>query len=274
MRIVFCIDDNPRYLMLVKVAVRSLRALYGNDVPVLCVYGGADEGIINAVWEEGIPLALHEPVLSRQVVPPQFHRAIGAFLKLELALLPELANEEYVLYCDSDMYFHSRFDALLTERPPYMAMAREASAIFFHDIETMRYEWRDREYVVRMPFPIWTFSSGVVMFNLGRLRRHDHIHNFLAFCAQNLHHIGNLDQSLLNYFFGSRVTKLPFPFNCPPYRAESRGQGSLIHFHGPKPWDVSTPLWRELRINHYSWFRQQWYSLLTPEEREQVRTWE
>ncbi len=29
MKVVFCIDDNPRYLMLLKVAVRSLRAVQG-----------------------------------------------------------------------------------------------------------------------------------------------------------------------------------------------------------------------------------------------------
>ena len=33
MKVVFCIDDNPRYLLLLKAAVRSLRALHGPDAP-------------------------------------------------------------------------------------------------------------------------------------------------------------------------------------------------------------------------------------------------
>ncbi|UZP67006.1 glycosyl transferase [Desulfovibrio mangrovi] len=274
MKIVFCIDDNPRYLMLARVAVRSLRRLYGEDVPVLCVYGGAKPEVIEAVEAERIPLALYTPVLNHSMVPAAFHRAIGAFLKLELALVPELADEEYVLYCDSDMYFHARFDELLAMQPAYMAMAREASSPFWHEIQQMKYVWREKEYTVPLPFPIWTYSSGVVNFNLGRLRKHDHIHNFLAFCLQNVHHIGNLDQSLLNYFFGKRITKLPPVYNCPPYRSESRDTGCLIHFHGPKPWDIKPALWKELRINHYSWFRDRWFALLTPQEAELVHSWE
>lgn len=274
MKIVFCIDDNPRYLMLVRVAVRSLRRLYGDDVPVLCVYGGKDESVMQGVRDEGIALSCYSPVLNRDVVPAQFHRAIGAFLKLELALVPELSGEDVVLYCDSDVYFHARFDDLLDIRPPYMAMAREDTAPFFHNVGQMEYRYRGRRYVVPMPFPIWTYSSGVVLFNLARLRRLDYIRNFLAYCEQNLHHIGNLDQSLLNYFFGKRITKLPPSCNCPPYRQEARREGRIIHFHGPKPWDIRPALWKDLRINHYAWFRERWYDLLSPEEAALVRSWE
>lgn len=274
MKLVFCIDDNPRYLMLAKVAIRSLRRLYGVDVPVLCVYGGQKPETIESMNRERIPLAQYAPVLNHATVPVEFHRAIGAFLKLELALVPELADEEFVLYCDSDMYFHARFDELLQMRPPYMAMAREATAPFYHEKPQLQYMFRNHEYTVPLPFPIWTFSSGVVNFNLTRLRRHDYIHNFLAFCLQNVHQIGNLDQSLLNYFFGKRVTKLTPPYNCPPYRQDSRESGRLIHFHGPKPWDIHPPLWKDLRINHYAWFRERWFELLTADEAALVHSWE
>lgn len=274
MKIVFCIDDNPRYLMLATVAIRSLRRLYGDDVPVLCVYGGSDPAVMQAVRAERIPLARYSPVLNHETVPTQFHRAIGAFLKLELALVPELADQDYVLYCDSDVFFHARFDDLLALRPTYMAMAREATAPFYHDIQQMTYTYRGNSYTVPLPFPIWTFSSGVVNFNLGRLRRHDYIHNFLAYCLQNVHHIGNLDQSLLNYFFGKRITKLPPACNCPPYRADSRDEGQIVHFHGPKPWDIHAPLWKDLRINHYAWFRERWFELLSAQEAELVHSWE
>ena len=35
MKIVFCLDDKPQYLMLLKGAVRSLRRVYGPDAPCL-----------------------------------------------------------------------------------------------------------------------------------------------------------------------------------------------------------------------------------------------
>ena len=35
MKVVFCTDDKPRYLTLLKVAVRSLREVMGQDAPCL-----------------------------------------------------------------------------------------------------------------------------------------------------------------------------------------------------------------------------------------------
>jgi hypothetical protein len=84
----FCIDDNPRYLPLLCVAVRSLRAVQGADAPCLCVYAGNDSALLNSLERERIPCARYTPVLDKAAIPQRFHRAIGAFLKLELALLP------------------------------------------------------------------------------------------------------------------------------------------------------------------------------------------
>ena len=271
--VVFCIDDNPRYLPLLKVALRSLRAVQGQDWPCLCVYAGNNEQLLRALSAEGLACARYSPVLSRELIPACFHRAVGAFLKLELALLPELAEAEFCLYCDLDVMFVRPFDELLALRPRYMAMAREQTAPFYHAHEKLCYTWREQEYTVPMPFPIWTFSSGVVLFNLARLRRQDHIHNFLAFCAQNLPCIGNLDQSLLNYFFGKRIEKLDSRWNCPPYRQDAN-QGHIIHFHGPKPWETRRPLWKDLRINHFETLRKQWKTYLHAGELAEVEDWE
>ena len=273
MTVVFCIDDNPRYLMLFKAAVRSLRLLHP-DVRVVCVYAGNLSAVLDAVPAEGAELARYTPVLRPSVIPPEFHRCIGAFLKLELALVPELAHEEKILYCDCDMMFIRPLDKLWALQPRLMGMAREATTPFWHVCEQMDYTWRGLHYVIPMPFPIWTFSSGVVLFNLARLRAHDHIHNFLAFCEQNVHRIGNLDQSLLNYFFGKRITRLDPCWNRPPYQADCLSAGHVVHFHGPKPWDINLPLWQDLRIYDYEAARARWKSLLNAEELRNVAEWE
>jgi hypothetical protein len=270
----FCIDDNPRYLPLLRVAVRSLRKVQGADAPCLCVYAGKDQSLLDSLDREGIPCARHTPILDRATIPPRFHRAIGAFLKLELALLPQLADIPYCLYCDVDVLFLRPLDELLARRPRCMAMAKEQTTPFFHEWESLNYIWRDKEYTVSMPFPIWTFSSGVVLFHLHYLRNHGHIHNFLAFCAQNLERIGNLDQSLLNYFFGKRIEKLESRWNCPPYRRDAAAEGHIIHFHGPKPWEIRRPLWNDLRIHHFWTLREQWKSFLDAEESRVVAEWE
>jgi hypothetical protein len=272
--VVFCIDDNPRYLPLLLVAVRSLRRVEGESAPCLCVYAGRDAALLRSLEREGIPCARYSPLLDRETIPRRFHRAMGAFLKLELALLPELANVSFCLYCDADVMFLRPLDELLALRPRCMAMAREQTAPFFHEFDKLDYVWRGKSYTVPMPFPIWTFSSGVVLFHLNHLRRRGYIHNFLAFCAGNLERIGNLDQSLLNYFFGKRIEKLEERWNCPPYTRGAASRGHIVHFHGPKPWETRKPLWNELRINDFNMLRGRWKSLLLEEERELVEEWE
>ena len=276
--VAFCLDDKLEYLILLRVAVRSLRHVYaelGQEAPdVVCVYAGSEDWIIRGVQEENIRLARYKPVLDPETLPPSCRRAAGCFLKLELALVPELAECETVLYCDTDVLFLRSVDELLAMRPPYMAMTREQTAPFFHKHPELSYIWRGNEYTVRMPFPIWTFNSGSVVFNLEKLRRHDYIHNFLAFSAQNAGNIGNLDQSLLNYFFGKRITKIDDRWNYPPYRGRTMSMAHIVHFHGPKPWDVRRPFFADLRINDYEAMRALWKSWLRPDEAEAVARWE
>jgi hypothetical protein len=272
--VLFCIDDNPRYLPLLRVAVRSLRETQGVAAPCLCVYAGSDQALLDSLARERIPCARYTPVLDKTAIPRCFHRAIGAFLKLELALIPELADIPYCLYCDVDVMFLRPLDELLSKRPRYMAMAKEQTAPFYHEYERLEYTWRGKDYIVPMPFPIWTFSSGVVLFHLEQLRKHGHIHNFLAFCAQNLERIGNLDQSLLNYFFGKRIEKLENRWNCPPYRNKAANEGHIIHFHGPKPWEIRRRLWNDLRIHDFWILRERWKSFLAADELDLIQEWE
>ena len=124
-----------------------------------------------------------------------------------------------------------------------------------------------------MPFPIWTFSSGVALFNLARLRRRGLIDHFLAFSLQNVGRIGNLDQSLLNYFFGKRITRLEGRWNRPPYQADCLDTAHIVHFHGPKPWDMKSAWARDLRINHFEAMRRVWLDFLEPHERALAESW-
>ncbi|MDR2573910.1 MAG: glycosyl transferase [Desulfovibrio sp.] len=268
MKVVFCIDDNPRYLLLLKVAVRSLRALHGRDVPCLCIYAGKEERVLKTLEEEAVPLARHRPRLLPELLPHRARRCAGCFLKLELALVPELEEEDMALYCDVDVLFHRPITELLRLKPQYMGMAREATAPFYHEHQSLDYEFRGRRYAVPMPFPIWTFSSGVVLFNLRRLRRRGIIDHFLAFSLQNVEVIGNFDQSLLNYFFGKRITHLPDRWNRPPYQHDCSESAHIVHFHGPKPWDKTA--FPDLRINCFEAMRDIWMQYLREEELEQV----
>jgi hypothetical protein len=269
MKVVFCIDDNPRYLLLLKVAVRSLRALHGADVPCLCVYAGQRTDVLDTLEDEAVPLARYTPRLLPELLPQRAQRCVGCFLKLELALVPELRDDDFALYCDADVLFYRAVTELLHIRPAYMGMAREATAPFFHEHQRLDYKFRERKYVVPMPFPTWTFSSGVVLFNLRRLRHRGMIEHFLAFSLQNAGNIGNFDQSLLNYFFGRRITRLPDRWNRPPYQHDCPETAHIVHFHGPKPWDKTS--FPELRINCFEAMRAAWMEYLRGDELEQCK---
>lgn len=268
MKVVFCTDDKPRYLTLLKVAVRSLRHVMGRDAPCLCVYAGDNRATLKLLAREGIPVARHTPRLSFESAGEHVRASRGCFLKLELALLPELADDEHVLYCDTDVMFLRPLDELFALRPPYMGMAREYTTPFYHEHSKLTYDLDGRTYTVPMPFPIWTFSSGVTLFHLARLRRLRLIDHFLAFSQQNLDRIGNLDQSLLNYYFGKRITRLEDRWNRPPYHADCHATAHIVHFHGPKPWEGNSPQkWaRELAINDFARMSRQWMTWLSPEE--------
>ena len=237
MKIAFCIDDNPAYLPLLKVAARSLFEVQGKGQEAICVYAGESRRVMETIRGEGLTLARYSPRLDPAIMPPEILHSRGCFLKLELGLLPELAGDDRVLYCDLDVLFRKPLDDLFQMAlPPYMGMARENTAPFYHDVLSMDYEFMDHRYTVPMPFPIWTYSSAVVLFNLGMLRKRHLLDHFLAFSLQNVYRIGNLDQSLLNYFFGKRITRLENRWNSPPYMVDSRSLAhSLVVSHGFGP---------------------------------------
>ncbi|QCC84345.1 glycosyl transferase [Desulfovibrio desulfuricans] len=273
MKTVFCLDDKIQYLTLLKVAVRSLRAVQGSEAPCLCVYAGSDAALLAELEAENIPVARYAPRLDPSGFTPLGQACAGCFLKLELALVPELAQDDRVLYCDTDVLFYRPLDELFAQQPTYVGMAREYTAPFFHQYQQLSYEYRGASYTVPLPFPIWTYSSGVALFNLDRLRKRDFIGHFMAFCKENESRIGNLDQSLINYFFGKRITRLDDCWNCPPYREECRDAARIVHFHGPKPWEHNRPELADLRINHYPYMRERWMEYLTSQERALVQSW-
>jgi lipopolysaccharide biosynthesis glycosyltransferase len=229
------------------------------------VYAGQDKRVFETLENEAVPLARYSPRLSPDLLPDRFHRCLGCFLKLELALVPELAQDAYVLYCDVDVLFFRPIIELFGLAPKYMGMAREATAPFFHEYQALEYEFQGRKCFVPMPFPIWTFSSGVVLFNLQRLRHRSVVEHFLAFCRQNVDRIGNLDQSLLNYFFGKRISRLADRWNRPPYQSDCLDTAHIVHFHGPKPWEKTA--FPDLRINCFETMRDVWFSYLREDEK-------
>ncbi len=273
MHIVFCIDDTPQTLRLLQVAVRSLRKCMGDDIPCLCVYTGENEQTLQSLEQETIPIALYKPLLTKAHIPKKFHRQISRFLKLELSLIPELEKDDFFLYCDVAVLFQQNIAELLTLQPPYMAMTKETTIPFYHECEHLEYTWRENDYKISMPFPVATYNSDVILFNAQRLRKFNYVHNFLAFCEQNMDKVNDFEQSLLNYFFGNRITLLANKWNRSPEHADAKYAAHIVHFHTQKPWDVAKPTWKNFRTQFSEPLCEKWFTYLTPTESEEVATW-
>ncbi len=55
---------------------------------------------------------------------------------------------------------------------------------------------------------------------------------------------------------------------------EAKGKGIIVHFHGPKPWEIYNPMWDELRMQHFDHFRNRWLALMNEEELAEVEAME
>eukprot|EP01026_Neomeris_dumetosa_P045397 TRINITY_DN3844_c0_g1_i11.p1 TRINITY_DN3844_c0_g1~~TRINITY_DN3844_c0_g1_i11.p1 ORF type:complete len:626 (-),score=26.44 TRINITY_DN3844_c0_g1_i11:480-2357(-) len=143
---------------------------------------------------------------------------IGAFQRVDLPLLEELKQYNYVLYTDTDTFFRRRVALVDFPQPLPLAIG-------------MGPEMADH-------FP---YNSGVAIFNMCALRRTHAA--FIQFIFNetdglNFQGYGPVDQGAYNQFYEDEVRawKLPEAFNAKPYK-EYNNNALIVHFHGPKPKD-------------------------------------
>ncbi|GAQ85030.1 hypothetical protein KFL_002180050 [Klebsormidium nitens] len=223
---------SQKYDYMLKAAVRSA-ARFGTLAPYCLFSGNRTAEIHQWLVAQNVRIIYHNPSWATQIARllgkenlrtshlyanPEM--AVGTWQRIDIPIVPELEQFEYVLFTDSDVYFRRalRLSDFGLPLPPAIGMASEAKDVF-------------------------PYNAGIMLMNLPRLRvTYD---RFLSFVLGNKNGLffsnyGPQDQGAYNQFYETEVkhTKLPQTFNAKPYH-EHRDTAFIVHFHGPKPHDFS-----------------------------------
>ena len=142
---------------------------------------------------------------------------IGTFLRVDIPLLDELKQYEFVFYTDTDIYFrrHISLDSFPQPLPATIGMGFEMAQAF-------------------------PYNAGVALWNMNGMRaQYDGMMAFLK-TQKGLHFgmYGPLDQGLLNQYYERDIKQYELPqiFNAKPYHLFDPN-AALVHWHGAKPHD-------------------------------------
>lgn len=151
-------------------------------------------------------------------------------------LLPEIIQEDSVLYLDSDLIIETDVLAISNFNFEKFSLAAVESGV-------LRTALENRFYINMLGLSpdLSSFNSGVLLFNLKEWRSKNIKQDWMRIAESYPMELLSADQSLLNAVFAGNFAKLPPEFNCPWYAQESKPSVSkkmIIHFVGsPKPWD-------------------------------------
>eukprot|EP01025_Chloroclados_australasicus_P054071 TRINITY_DN6405_c0_g1_i1.p1 TRINITY_DN6405_c0_g1~~TRINITY_DN6405_c0_g1_i1.p1 ORF type:complete len:769 (-),score=34.50 TRINITY_DN6405_c0_g1_i1:335-2494(-) len=212
-------------------AVRS--ALAHGSLKPYCMYtGNKNASIYKWMSRQGVEIIVHRPSWiiklaesnTKSVNYSQVHShlysntegIVGTFQRIDIPILPELMQYDFVLYTDTDVFFRGpvTLDSFPQPLPKAVGMGPE----------------------MRDAFP---YNAGIALWNLNSLRKtHDQLVEFILTSSDALYWegYGPVDQGALNKFYEEEIRnwKLPKIFNQKPYHLYQE-DAVIVHFHGPKP---------------------------------------
>ncbi|KAI7840394.1 hypothetical protein COHA_005895 [Chlorella ohadii] len=140
-------------------------------------------------------------------------RVVGTFQRIDIPVLPQLMQYEFVLFTDGDVYFRQRIKLVDwgTPLPQAVGMSGEASDAF-------------------------PYNAGVMLYNMPAMRRSYPAFLEWLLSQKNGHHYGGfgpLDQGAINQYYASELINRPVSqiFNAKPYHPFNP-QARIVHFHG------------------------------------------
>jgi len=193
--------------------------IFDGDDPDLCSWMQG-QGVTIIHWRSSLYEDLRS-IAAKFQNEGYFTIGAGAFLRTELPEIAQRHNiaDDYLLYTDCDVMFLSDVTKGLSGlRPKFFSVAPEF----------IKFDY------IRM-------NTGVMVMNMPRLTE---LHqSFQQYIRKNLPRLvlESFDQCAYRRFFKSRFIRLPkwqmlpHSYNWKPYWGDFR-KGSIVHFHGPKPY--------------------------------------
>jgi hypothetical protein len=240
------------YSPLAKVAVHT--ALTHTSLRPRMLYDGQENAFTKWMRDRDVDIIFAEsylkndlPRLSGLMTPAHLTLLPGVFLRMELPRLGfQLKTEDQVLYTDCDVMF--RRDVTMDLRHlacTYFAVAGEFD-----------------------PDDYYNMNTGVMLMNLSRLRDVDA--QFRAYVRARLDELPReaWDQGAYRRFFGWERgallwDRLPPTMNWKPYWGDA-ADASIVHFHGPKPYEYERPNAELLHLarGDYQKLAREWMQVL------------
>lgn len=178
---------------------------------------------------------------------PTLHGSSSTYFRL---LLPQMVDEERLLYLDADVLVNSDVSPLFEEDMSGKAVGFAVSGKVATALD------RDFQVSIGRSPEAPAMNAGVCIFNLAEWKRQDCWQRILRFGQEHRTELTSHDQSIVCALFADDCHRLDPRYNIACYPAdgprEMRGAG-ILHFVGaPKPWDLGA---RHLMPNAEEWFR-------------------
>jgi lipopolysaccharide biosynthesis glycosyltransferase len=175
---------------------------------------------------------LRLPQLPDTPMLREFRPLHGNLVPYHRLLLPEVVDEDRLLYLDSDTLTAIDISPLFS-----LPMADKATAFV---VDSVVGKSMDCKFLVARGLRPTSpgFNSGVMLFNLEQWRKQRCTQRSLDLCRESFKH----DQVVLNLLFSEDTCSLPAEYNIKLYPStpiEGVAPG-IYHFLGsPKPWDIA-----------------------------------
>jgi lipopolysaccharide biosynthesis glycosyltransferase len=155
-------------------------------------------------------------------------------------LLPELVNEDRLLYLDSDTCIN-------TDVAPLFNLDMAGKPAGFIVDGTVRYALDNTfQTLIGRSIEAPAFNSGVCLFNMPEWRHQNCTVRLMALAAKYQQQLISHDQSLLNALFADDCFHIDPKFNLKIYPSNVKKEipsDCIFHFVGsPKPWDIGARL--------------------------------
>lgn len=224
---------DTEYFQMLKTAIIS--GLRAGLRPYIVYQGDKDSTVHKWIRRMNVNIIYHELLIKSELIDlvkenrenhlgishlyAKDESVIGTWQRIDIPILKELFQENFVLFTDCDVFFRKnlRLSDFPLPLPPYMGMASEADDVF-------------------------PYNAGVILFNMLPMR--DSYLEFVDWVLKSRNGLyygpefGPGDQGAYNKFYETnlRPFKLSQDFNAKPYHT-FRLSAKIIHFHGPKVHD-------------------------------------
>lgn len=198
-------DENPRFRLMTRVLIRSLRAVHP-DAQVLVLDSGEARGAASLA-SEGCEVTRGRPGFDEVLGTV---RSSAAYFRLDI---PDLFPDDYVLYLDVDMVVRAPLDEVLAARPDYTCMVDEGTRPWARSRALLRYlagkqhlayELEGVKHYVPLSRQSKTFNTGLMVLHAARWRAEGIGGRVRRLMEDNRAavEVTTSDQTAINAFFG------------------------------------------------------------------------